>query len=642
MKYKDFKVNAPFSITEKSEENENGEITISGYASTDHKDRDGDVILASAWKGGIKDFKNNPVILAFHDHRQPIGKAEEIGVDEKGLKITAKISKAAGSILDLIKEGVLSTFSVGFRVKDADYDKDTNIFVIKKAELFEVSVVSVPANAKASFSVVKNFESDSDYEQFKAELLNETSVREIEEIQTMTTETKSSEAKAPDYVAIAASVRKQVLADLAEEKRAADEKKAAEDKAIKDVNIAATTAAERLFKDAQEIFATQSEEAKTELKELRAALEEKASEMEELLHARESKMTFTEDKSLNKITTLQKDAAVLLAKLKGVRVSETDYFNGLIVEKSEMNHWRSDADLEWEMEYSTRVESEMRNQLVVEPLIPEINMTTPTLNFPINPEAGTATWIPATDFRSTDGSSTGANVDHEIYDKFIVAHKLATKEYIGYEELEDSIVTLMPIINDAVSRRMANSSDAAILAGADSWSAVDPIKGLTLRGKTPQEVPSGSAGDYAANLTEDVFVDMRRDLGIYGLDPATLRLLVAHDLYYEIMKLDNFKTVDKAGQGIATLFKGQVGSIWGIPIIVTQGFDNAAITAETPGTPMAVLFRPANFIKGNLRGIVTETDRNIEDQRNIIVTSRRFAFDDIITDEGCIALEISS
>jgi HK97 family phage prohead protease len=59
----------------------------------------------------------------------------------------------------LVKEGILGAFSVGFRVKDADYLSETDGLKIKDAELFEVSVVSVPCNQAATFSLAKSFDS---------------------------------------------------------------------------------------------------------------------------------------------------------------------------------------------------------------------------------------------------------------------------------------------------------------------------------------------------------------------------------------------------------------------------------------------------------------------------------------------------
>ena len=57
-------------------------------------DRAGDIIEHDAWtKGGLENFKSNPIILFNHDYNKPIGRAKEFSVTDNGLDISAKISK---------------------------------------------------------------------------------------------------------------------------------------------------------------------------------------------------------------------------------------------------------------------------------------------------------------------------------------------------------------------------------------------------------------------------------------------------------------------------------------------------------------------------------------------------------------------
>jgi len=149
-------------------ESEDGSVDIKGSASTNGLDRAGDIIEADAWtKGGLENFKNNPIILFNHNYDKPIGRAKDLKVTENGLEISAKISKAAGDVTQLIKDGVLGAFSVGFKVKDADYMTETDGYKIKDAELFEVSVVSVPCNQGATFGLSKSFDSMDEYNEYK-------------------------------------------------------------------------------------------------------------------------------------------------------------------------------------------------------------------------------------------------------------------------------------------------------------------------------------------------------------------------------------------------------------------------------------------------------------------------------------------
>ena len=164
------------------EANEDGSVNIKGYASTNDTDRAGDVIDKEAWeKGGLDNFSNNPIILFNHDYNRPIGRATGLETDDRWLKLTANISKSAGDVTNLVKEGILRAFSVGFRVKDADYIEETDGLKISDAELFEISVVSVPANQAATFSVAKSFDTQSEYDEWKKQFVKITETEESQD-----------------------------------------------------------------------------------------------------------------------------------------------------------------------------------------------------------------------------------------------------------------------------------------------------------------------------------------------------------------------------------------------------------------------------------------------------------------------------
>ena len=169
-------MNKIFNLTStfKTQAQDDGSVMIRGMASTADFDRAGDSISVEAWqKGGLKNFEKNPIILFNHDYDKPIGRATGLKAGPDGLELECKISKSApANVAELVKDGVLGAFSVGFRVKDADYIKETDGLMIKDAELFEVSVVSVPCNQSATFSLAKSFDSDKEYEEFKKTFTN--------------------------------------------------------------------------------------------------------------------------------------------------------------------------------------------------------------------------------------------------------------------------------------------------------------------------------------------------------------------------------------------------------------------------------------------------------------------------------------
>lgn len=177
------------NIEIKAASSEKKSFRIAGYANTVAKDRTGDVVTAEAWTKGIENYRKNPVLLYQHDHSKPIGRAESIVVDKKGIFVEGAVSDAAEKlhgVQTLIKDGALKSFSVGFRVKDADFDRASDTFLIKDLELLEISVVSVPANQDSLFSIRKSFEDAEGYEEFKKQF-------EIEAEEELSVEVKTEE-----------------------------------------------------------------------------------------------------------------------------------------------------------------------------------------------------------------------------------------------------------------------------------------------------------------------------------------------------------------------------------------------------------------------------------------------------------------
>lgn len=157
-------LNASFDITEKGvTKSEDGvqSITITGYANTTVEDRAGDVIPSEAWlkPKAMGNYLKNPIVLFQHDHSWPIGKMVDYSVDEKGLRVVIEIYSTDEKIFNLVKQGVLKAFSVGFRITDYAYDVDEDVFTITELELHEISVVSIPCNQDSTFELEKSMDS---------------------------------------------------------------------------------------------------------------------------------------------------------------------------------------------------------------------------------------------------------------------------------------------------------------------------------------------------------------------------------------------------------------------------------------------------------------------------------------------------
>lgn len=133
-------------------------LTIEGFANKATEDRIGDMIPGKAWE--LDNFKKNPIIFFNHDRNLPIGKAVTVEASEDGLKMKVKLSKSNEApipyIRDMIKEGIVKSFSVGFDDHGTfKKDADSGLNVPERAELLETSVVTIPMHQDSGFDISK-------------------------------------------------------------------------------------------------------------------------------------------------------------------------------------------------------------------------------------------------------------------------------------------------------------------------------------------------------------------------------------------------------------------------------------------------------------------------------------------------------
>ncbi len=139
------------------------EGVIEGYgAYFGNQDRVGDIIEKGAFQKSIR--RNNGGDMAVkmlwqHDYKQPVGIWTDLKEDSKGLYVKGKIITSAPQGLnayELVKGGAIDGLSIGFTAtKWASNDK-TGIRSLQEIELYEISLVTFPANTKAKIDSVKS------------------------------------------------------------------------------------------------------------------------------------------------------------------------------------------------------------------------------------------------------------------------------------------------------------------------------------------------------------------------------------------------------------------------------------------------------------------------------------------------------
>ena len=156
-------------ISKRLESDDQADKVYSFIASTDKADRYGDIINQSGWE--LDSYERNPILLLNHEHNSlPIGRGK-VKIAAEGLIIDVEFDmedERAAEIAGKVERGFLNAVSVGFtplkavsranlpREHAAYSDEGGSYF--EKAELLEVSIVTIPANSDATAIAAKGYD----------------------------------------------------------------------------------------------------------------------------------------------------------------------------------------------------------------------------------------------------------------------------------------------------------------------------------------------------------------------------------------------------------------------------------------------------------------------------------------------------
>jgi uncharacterized protein len=134
---------------------------ITGIATTPSVDRVGDIVEPL----GVQ-FRNPLVLLHQHDSDRPVGTVRFDKPTAAGITFRAELPTidVPGPLKDRVdtawgevKNGLVRAVSIGFRPIEYSYIEDGGIR-FSQIEVFELSLVSIPAQAEAIISTIKKFD----------------------------------------------------------------------------------------------------------------------------------------------------------------------------------------------------------------------------------------------------------------------------------------------------------------------------------------------------------------------------------------------------------------------------------------------------------------------------------------------------
>jgi HK97 family phage prohead protease len=136
--------------------------TVEGYGSVfGMRDTYDDVIQPGAFAASLKEHRaagTMPAMLWQHDPSEPIGIWTDMAEDEKGLRVKGRLvleSERGRAAHALLKAGALNGLSIGFMAKEWAYDRETEVRTLTNIDLWEVSMVTFPAQRQARVTSVK-------------------------------------------------------------------------------------------------------------------------------------------------------------------------------------------------------------------------------------------------------------------------------------------------------------------------------------------------------------------------------------------------------------------------------------------------------------------------------------------------------
>ena len=275
----------------------------------------------------------------------------------------------------------------------------------------------------------------------------------------------------------------------------------------------------------------------------------------------------------------------------------------------------------------------------VAPLFQRINLPTNPWKWPLEgadatayrvaePTSDTATKVTV----STPGTGA-ATFDAEIFGGRVLFSK----------SLEaDSALAILPYVQRKLVQAFVDAEERAILDGdtdgthqdtdTNSAGATDAAwawDGLRKRALANSSASGGSA------LTVALLAARRADMDYYGLNPAEMAFIVPISSYYALVTDTNVITVDKFGPQ-ATILNGQLGSLYGVPIIVSEhvrtnlnasGIHDAITTTKT----YALAVNRNEWVMGQRTPLALETDDSLyrETYQRVVVGFMREDFQNV-------------
>lgn len=153
---------------------DDGRLRIEGYAATLGLDRKDEAFLPGVFETGLdKYFRENPILLYHHQADKPLGRVEDIKLDNKGLFVKAVLDPPtegtwSEDVYKKVASGTIKGFSIGGIFKRKMTPQGPRVH---EADFAELSVTPLPLEPGSLFQLAgKAFGDESEEEKALARL----------------------------------------------------------------------------------------------------------------------------------------------------------------------------------------------------------------------------------------------------------------------------------------------------------------------------------------------------------------------------------------------------------------------------------------------------------------------------------------
>jgi HK97 family phage major capsid protein len=217
------------------------------------------------------------------------------------------------------------------------------------------------------------------------------------------------------------------------------------------------------------------------------------------------------------------------------------------------------------------------------------------------------------------------------------AKKIGVRTVVSTEMTEDSIVPVLPYVRDKIALALAEAQENILINGDLRTSGTTNLSGLTYAsggqlqawdGYRRMAQISGTTTDLSGTFSLANLRKLRTAMGKYGVSTKNLAFVVGINAYHTLLDIEQVVTVDKIGSR-ATILDGQMGSIDGIPILISEfvSEDLDAVGEGTGGGTTEILCVRTDAMRfGDRRGITLKSREQIETDQNVVVALQRLDF----------------